>query len=674
MGWLELFYDLVYVAALIQLGTALSMHVSLFGALAFAGLMIPLWFTWTGFTFFNNRFMIDDAAHRSLVFVQMLAIGAVAASVPSVLDGKHQTFAVAYGIARAVLVLLYARAHVQVPESRGMTRRYSVGFALGAALWFGSAFVPPPWAFFMWALAQAVDFSTPLGRNALRIIERYPPDFSHISERYGVLVLIVLGEGFVKVLSQLAERGLTVESGTLSALGLLVTCTIWWIYFDDVAGGRLKARRLGGVLWVYGHLPLAIGITAVGVALKKAASMGFADVGVAKYRWLFCGSLALALAAVGYIDYLTERRESDSSDDTRVAARLVSALLVLALGVIGGFVPTWVWLGLIAVVCVAQVIFDISSSPRQADHHAHVVDRAHADTHGPGPPSPDAPRRWDPGEAVRRGAPSALRRDLYVYFMEGSWWRLFGACGFAYLFGNLAFASLYLLDPGGIANAAPRSFADAFFFSVQTMATIGYGTLSPLSTYANVLVVVEAALALVSVAVVTGLIFAKLSRPRSGILFSDVVTIEKREGKPTFMFRVANARGNDVVEASIRVTVLRDEVTPEGHRLRRLHELPLQRSTQPLFTLSWLVMHVIEEKSPLAGLTPESAHDSIRAVVCTLMGHDGTYGTTTYARRIYYPEEFRFGHRFVDVISDLPDGRLLIDYDQFSVTTAVDDD
>lgn len=683
VGWLELFYDLVYVAALVQLGSALASHVSMYGVLAFAGLMIPLWFTWTGFTFYNNRFLVDDAVHRLLVFAQMLAIGAVAASVPRVLDGHFGTFAVAYGIVRVVLVLMYARAHVQVPDARPMTRRYSIGFALGAALWLASAFVPPPWTFFLWAMAQAVDFSTPLGRNAIGIIERYPPDIGHVSERYGILVLIVLGESFVKVLSELAERGLTRETGILGGLGLLVTCTVWWIYFDDVAGARIKPRRLGTVLWVYAHLPLAIAVTALGVSLKKAVNLSFEDIGSAKYRWLFSVSLALSLAAVGFIDWLTERRESDFPDDARVTARFVSAGLVLTLGVVGGFVPTWVWLALIAFVCVAQVAFDISMSPREADHHAHTSAEHHAakeeatpESAAPAwstpPESATPPRRWDPNEAVRRGAPSALRRDLYIYFIEGSWWRLFGACAFAYGFGNLVFASLYLLDPSGIANAKPGSFQDAYFFSVQTMATIGYGNLHPASTYADVLVTIEAALSLVSVAVVTGLVFAKLARPSSGVLFSKVMTVEMREGKPTLMFRVANARGNDVVEASLKVTVLRDEDTPEGHKIRRLRDLPLERSTQPLFVLSWLVFHRLDETSPLRDLTPENATTSLRGFVCTLMGHDGTYGTTTYARKLYYPEDIRWGHRFEDVISDLPDGRLVIDYDRFDATRPVE--
>jgi len=677
VGWLELFYDLVYVAALVQLGSVLAARVSGMGVLAFAGLMVPLWFTWTGFTFFNNRFLVDDAVHRLLVFGQMLAIAAVAVSVPNVVDGRVQTFAVAYALARWAMVALYARAHAQVPEARAMTRRYSLGFALGACLWTASAFVPAPWVFFLWALAQAVDFATPLGRSAIGLVETYPPDVGHLSERYGLLVLIVLGESFVKVLSELAEHGLTRERGLLAAVGLLVTCTLWWIYFDDVAGARIKERRLGSVLWVYGHLPLAIAVTSVGVALKKAVALDFSDIGAPNYRWLLCGGLALSLASVGFIDWLTERRESDLPDDARVGARFVSAGLMLALGVAGGFMPTWVWLGLVAIVAGAQVVFDISTSPRESDHHAHSL-AAPAPSSSQAPASPQtaqrskvAPKRWDPGEAVRRGAPSALRRDLYVYFMEGSWWRLFGACGFAYVFGNLVFASLYLLDPNGIANAKPGSFLDAYFFSVQTMATIGYGNLHPHSTYADSLVMVEAALSLVSVAVVTGLVFAKLARPRSGVMFSDVMTVESRFGKPTLAFRVGNARGNDVVDASVNVTVLRDEITPEGHQLRRLRELRLERSSQPLFSLTWVVFHVIDGESPMQDITEENALESLRAIVVTLMGHDGTYGTTTYARKIYYPEDIRWNHRFVDVISDLPDGRLAMDYDHFSSTKPV---
>jgi len=123
VGWLELFYDLVYVASFIQLGNALSHHVGISGFLSFAGLMVPLWLTWTAFTFYSNRYVIDDAPHRGLVFLQMFAIGGMAICVEDVMDGEAQYFALFYSAARLVIIALYARVYAQEPESRDLSRR-----------------------------------------------------------------------------------------------------------------------------------------------------------------------------------------------------------------------------------------------------------------------------------------------------------------------------------------------------------------------------------------------------------------------------------------------------------------------------------------------------------------------------------------------------------------------
>ena len=150
VGWLELFYDLIYVATIIQLGNALSDHVGLGGFLAFAGLFAPIWFTWTGFTFYANRFVVDDFVHRLLVFAQMFAIGAVAISIPEVFDGRHQAFALAYFFCRLVIVAQYGRVYLQTKQARDFTLRYTIGFAIGALLWLVSAFVAAPWSFLIW--------------------------------------------------------------------------------------------------------------------------------------------------------------------------------------------------------------------------------------------------------------------------------------------------------------------------------------------------------------------------------------------------------------------------------------------------------------------------------------------------------------------------------------------
>ena len=668
VGWLELFYDLIYVATIIQLGSALSENVGVAGGLAFAGLFVPIWYTWTGFTFYSNRFVVDDVLHRGLVFLQMFGVGAMAVTVPRVFAGDTQAFALAYAGVRITLVLMYFRSYRQVADAREMTGRYALGFTAGAALWLASAFLPTPWVFVAWALAMGADLSVPFSRQSRELIGRYPPDVLHMTERYGLFIIIVLGEAFVKVLTILAEEGATPDHAMMAALSATITFSLWWIYFDDVAGSRIRGKPLAVWIWIYSHLPLTIAVTAVGVAIKKAVLFDVFEPADAKYRYMLCIVLGLALLSVGVIDAVTERRQAELSDRARVNVRAVSAFLVLFLAPVGAFVPAWAFVAMVASACVLQVLFDLSMAPLAADHHeVHEGEQAgiSRSTRPPGPETVPPRRRRSLGEAIRKGTPSELRRDLYFHFMEGSWWRLFFSVGVVYLVGNGVFAGLYVLDPTGIANVRAGSFPDAFFFSVQTMSTIGYGTMTPSSTYANLLVTVEAAIALLGVALVTGLVFAKASRPRLSVLFSRHVVVTRYNGQRALMFRAGNARGNEVVEANMRVSVLQDEVSPEGHRMRRLRDLPLVRDNSPIFALTWTVIHIIDEASPLHGLNEANAADKVVTLLATMTGYDATYAQNTHARTMYYPEDLRFDYRFIDVLSTLEDGRLMIDYDRF---------
>jgi inward rectifier potassium channel len=163
----------------------------------------------------------------------------------------------------------------------------------------------------------------------------------------------------------------------------------------------------------------------------------------------------------------------------------------------------------------------------------------------------------------------------------------------------------------------------------------------------------------------TGLMFAKFSRPTARVLFSEKMVIGRREGKPTLMLRVANERGNDVIQASFRVTVLKAEVTAEGERMRRLHDLPLVRGDTPLFTLTFQGMHVIDDKSPLYGVTEDSLRESDMRFIVTVTGLDATFASTIHARHIYHSDDVVFGARFADVLSNAPNGRLVLDYRKF---------
>ena len=217
-----------------------------------------------------------------------------------------------------------------------------------------------------------------------------------------------------------------------------------------------------------------------------------------------------------------------------------------------------------------------------------------------------------------------------------------------------------------------ESFADAFYFSVQTLATIGYGNLNPATDYGNVIATVEAGVGLIGVALTTGLAFSRLARPKASVLFSRPIVVTTMDGTRVLTFRVGNARGNDVVEASVSVTAMVDTFTREGQHLRKLIDLPLRRSRSPMFRLSWTVMHDLDAGSPLADVDWSAVHAStggrLVGLNVTLVGHDGTYNQTIYAQYTYQPEDVHLGHRFVDVVSQLPDGRMAIDFSRFHDT------
>lgn len=255
--------------------------------------------------------------------------------------------------------------------------------------------------------------------------------------------------------------------------------------------------------------------------------------------------------------------------------------------------------------------------------------------------------------------------DLYHSLLTASWGTFFALLALAYVVFNLAFGVLYLLGDGAIANAKPGSFADAFFFSVQTMATIGYGDMHPQTIYANLLVTLEVLLAMSGLALATGLIFARFSRPTARVMFSAVAAIAPYDGAQTLMFRVANQRRNQIIEAEITVSVLRDERTADGGTMRRFHDLALQRSRTPMFSLTWTVMHVIDRASPLYGATPESLAAGNAEIVVALIGLDGTFAQTVHARHSYIGDEIVWNRRFVDILGRGKDGERIIDYRHF---------
>jgi inward rectifier potassium channel len=269
------------------------------------------------------------------------------------------------------------------------------------------------------------------------------------------------------------------------------------------------------------------------------------------------------------------------------------------------------------------------------------------------------------------GARSPGLRDFYHYMVGASWGRSLAILAGCFLAVNALFALIYMLT-GGINNAAEGSFADAFFFSVQTLGTIGYGAMYPVSLAANLVVTVETMLGLMGLAITTGLVFAKFSRPTARIMFSKVALIATRDGVRTLMFRVANERSNSVVEATVKVSLLRSEVTREGESVRKMYEVPLVRNTSPAFILSWTVLHPVVPGSVLHGLTQEEMVKQDVQLFVSLTGLDETTSQTIHARHTYQVSDLVWDARFVDVITMHPDGRRVVDYGRFHETLPVD--
>jgi len=230
---------------------------------------------------------------------------------------------------------------------------------------------------------------------------------------------------------------------------------------------------------------------------------------------------------------------------------------------------------------------------------------------------------------------------------------------------NVVFAIAYMADPNGIEHARPGNFWDAFLFSVQTIGSINYSVMVPKSIYANIVVVAEAFFGILNLAVITGVVFSRFSRPYARILFSRVAVITDFDGVPTLMLRAANQRGNQILDANISVNFAYQQTTREGITMRRFCELALVRARTPLFALSWTVMHRIDKTSPLFGETPESLSAMQAELIVLLSGTDETLADTIFARQAYQPHQILWRHRFADVLSFNAHGRRVVDLTRF---------
>ncbi|HEV8637302.1 MAG TPA: low temperature requirement protein A [Chloroflexota bacterium] len=351
-SWLELFFDLCFVAAVAALADDLHHDPTVGGLLRFAGLFVPVWWAWMGYSWHATAFDADDVAYRLAFLGAMLGVVALAAGVPGVGKGDSTVFAVAYGALQLLLAGLYLRASRYQGVARGFALRYGLGDALGGALWLASVLVPAPARYGVWAAAMLVLLVTPI--VAVRSMAEQGYDTGHITERYGLFTLIVLGESVVVVSAGTAATGWNPAAVLVAAAGFGIAAGVWWLYFGSVTSAALRRDRLAAAfVWGYGHLFVFAGVAAAAVgvelAIERAADgdrLGNAE------RLVLCAGAGAFLLAIAAIQAVTVRRW-----DRLVSGRAAAALAVAAVCVVGREVaPPWLMLLVLIALLAAAAL------------------------------------------------------------------------------------------------------------------------------------------------------------------------------------------------------------------------------------------------------------------------------------------------------------------------------
>jgi low temperature requirement protein LtrA len=354
--WLELFFDLVFVAAVAQVGEPLQEDLSPASIARFSMLFALIWWAWIGASVFATRFDTDDWSQRTLTLFQMFAVAAMAANAGSALDSRDSAgFAAAYAVLRFMLVAQYARAR-RVVAARRLASFYMTGHGIAAGLWLVSALVPAPDRFWIWSLALVIDLGTPWFAVHHSVV--VPPDPAHLPERFGLFTLILLGESVVAVMHGMkAQETWSVPAAAAAFLGMATAFALWWWYFDGAGGANdrhVRSHRdaIRFHVWSYAHLPLYLGIAVTFAGIQHIVHDGAVHPLHDSDGLVLGGALAVAMIALTAIGM--SRPRTTSSPQLVIQTSL--SLLALAAGVFASRVPSALVVAGLFGLCVLQIL------------------------------------------------------------------------------------------------------------------------------------------------------------------------------------------------------------------------------------------------------------------------------------------------------------------------------
>ena len=276
--------------------------------------------------------------------------------------------------------------------------------------------------------------------------------------------------------------------------------------------------------------------------------------------------------------------------------------------------------------------------------------------------------RFGDREIIAEGLRLNFWADIRHRCMTASWPAFIGGAALVFVAFNAVFALLYWLGDQPVSNVPGGAYIDYLYFSIETLSTAGYGDMHPQTHYGHFIATVELFTGIFSMSLMTGLIFARFARPNARLLFAENPVVSNYEGKPTLMVRFVNERHNIIGNANAKLWLLRNVVSQEGQTQRRFYELPLLRNEHPALALSWTLYHVLDEKSPLYGLDADAIGAIKASLVVVVTGYDVVAAQTIHARRSYDHTDIRFGRHYANILDDLDDGRLRINYARFHET------
>ena len=366
--WLELLYDLIFVAAISQIALNLSANYTPITFLESIPLFFAIWWGWSGHTFYLDRFGTDDILNRVLTMLQMVVVASLAVNVRNALTTTGEGFAISYAVLRFILVAQYIRVGRNLPDARPLTRRYSIGFGIAATIWLISAFIPAPYRFVLWGVALFVDFLTPFRAGDIHI--NFPTHPTHLPERFGLFTIIVIGEAIVSVVLAISNVGFNLYTALIGLMGLLISFSIWWGYFEEAGGAEARVQERGDQiakyqLWIYSHFPLLLGIVGAAAGIKHVLMLPYGSELSSLDTWIMCISLAVALLSLSLI-FISSFRWDDCKSRLLLVFRIpyyLIILLVLLTGFLGTVLPGFLVLVILTVLCIAKDLISLREIP-----------------------------------------------------------------------------------------------------------------------------------------------------------------------------------------------------------------------------------------------------------------------------------------------------------------------